>query len=72
VTRRATDQELTKSASWQSFFGVRNKKARVAKPVPERHLSSKAGDRIRTDDVQLGNHPLTFSEKLGKPLFTAV
>ena len=53
----ATDQILTNSASWQSFWAFLTKKAQVAKPVPWRHLDSKAGDRIRTGDVQLGKMP---------------
>jgi hypothetical protein len=50
-----SDQLMTNSASWHSFLAVSSEKARTRKSRPCKHFHQKAGDRIRTDDVQLGN-----------------
>ncbi|MBI3833204.1 MAG: hypothetical protein HY287_02620 [Planctomycetes bacterium] len=42
------------------------------KPMPCSYLRFTAGDRIRTDDVQLGKQSQLSAEKLAKPLITAV
>jgi hypothetical protein len=49
-----TDQLMTNSASWHSFLALPSKKAQAHKPRPCKHFHSKAGDGIRTHDVQLG------------------
>ncbi len=49
-----SDQLMTNSASWHSFLAVSSEKARTRKSRPCKHFHQKAGDRIRTDDVQLG------------------
>jgi hypothetical protein len=48
---------VTNFGSWQSFlpfFRERNMKSEIRKPFPSNDLQFTAGDRIRTDDVQLG------------------
>jgi hypothetical protein len=55
-----SDQLLTNSASWHSFLAHSSEKAQTRKPRPCKHFHSKAGDRIRTDDVQLGKHNKTL------------
>ena len=50
-----TDQLMTNAASWHSFLALPSKKAWTRKPRPCKHFHSKAGDGIRTHDVQLGN-----------------
>ena len=50
-----SDQLMTNSGSWHSFLAVSSEKARTRKPRPCKHLHQKAGDGIRTHDVQLGN-----------------
>jgi len=62
-----TDQLLTNSSDNSLFsgnFGQCNRKARTRKSLPHKHFRCKAGERIRTADVQLGkqntadeNHP---------------
>ena len=42
-----------------------------AQPFDSQGFEKKAGDRIRTGDVQLGKNEPLFSEKLVKPLITA-
>jgi len=70
-----TDPLLTHSLENTAFpgrFREAHEKGMGDKPMPFNHLRFIAGDRIRTGDVQLGKQTLLFSEKLGKPLFTAV
>ena len=54
AARRARDQLLTNSASWQSWKRVEKETANAYKRLPFNRLAETAGDRIRTDDVQLG------------------
>ena len=49
-----SDQLMTNSASWTSFLALPSKKAQPRKPRPCKHFHQKAGDGIRTHDVQLG------------------
>jgi len=49
-----SDQLMTNSASWHSLLAVSSEKAQTCKPRPCKHFHQEAGDRIRTDDVQLG------------------
>jgi hypothetical protein len=49
-----SDQLMTNSGGWHSFLAFSSEKAQAHKPRPCKHFHSKAGDRIRTDDVQLG------------------
>jgi len=57
AARRASDQLLTNSASWQSWKRVEKETANAYKRLPFNRLAEKAGDGIRTHDVQLGNSP---------------
>ena len=69
-----TDQLLTNSSDNPLFladFGQCNKKARTRKSLPYKHLGCKAGERIRTADVQLGKLVPNLADWLVKPL-TAV
>ena len=50
-----TDQLMTNSGGWHSFWVVSSKKVQARKPRPCKHFHSKAGEGIRTLDVQLGN-----------------
>ena len=65
----ATDHEMTNSASWHSYSAFVAKMARVAKPLPQRDLRSRAGERTRIGDVQLGN-PLIRAQVLLWQWFT--
>jgi hypothetical protein len=53
-----SDQLMTNSGGWHSFLAFSSEKAQAHKPRPCKHFHSKAGDGIRTHDVQLGkqNH----------------
>jgi hypothetical protein len=69
-----SDQLMTNSGGWHSFLAVSSEKARTRKPRPCKHFHSKAGDRIRTDDVQLGkpNTRSTSSERRLLPVLLTV
>jgi len=54
AARRPSDQLLTNSASWQSWKRVEKETANAYKRLPFNRLAEKAGDGIRTHDVQLG------------------
>jgi hypothetical protein len=65
-----SDQLMTNSGGWHSFLAVSSEKARTRKPRPCKHFHSKAGDRIRTDDVQLGmggGNEMASTYDLGDP-----
>ena len=51
----ASDQLMTNSGSWHSSWTVAMKKARTRKSRPCKQFHGKAGDGIRTHDLQLGN-----------------
>jgi len=55
LDRDPTDQKLTILRSWHSFRAAGMKKAQAHKLRPFIHFGLKAGDGIRTHDVQLGN-----------------
>jgi len=60
VVSNVTDPLLTHSFRNAAFIGhwpVFYEKGMSRKPMPNKQLHSKAGDRIRTDDVQLGKMP---------------
>jgi hypothetical protein len=63
-----SDQLLTNSASWHSFLALLSKKAQARKPRPCKHFHSKAGDGIRTHDVQLGNSVLCAQVAMAQSL----
>jgi hypothetical protein len=46
-----SDQLMTNSGGWHSFLAFSSEKAQAR---PSKHFHSKAGDGIRTHDVQLG------------------
>ncbi len=53
----SSDPLMTHSSENAVFIGhwpAPTEKARTRKPRPCKHFHQKAGDRIRTDDVQLG------------------
>ena len=54
LDRDPTDQILTNLRSWHSFRRPETKQAQARELRPFNHFGFKAGDRIRTDDVQLG------------------
>ena len=64
-----TDQLMTNSGGWHSFLAVSSKKAQARKPRPCKHFHSKAGDGIRTHDVQLGKLGSALADWLSKPVF---